>query len=97
MRFSVSSSLVAVVASTLCLSASAAPTSSKIETRQEMKNGINYNVFEHRDTGATLSYVKNSGICETTPGVNQYSGYLSVGKYSSTLFFINSSNKQAPT
>lgn len=36
-------------------------------------------IFEHDDTGATIDYVKNSGICETTPGVNQYSGYLTVG------------------
>lgn len=27
-----------------------------------------------------LSYVKNSGVCETTPGVTQYSGYVEVGK-----------------
>ncbi|RJE16679.1 hypothetical protein PHISCL_10984 [Aspergillus sclerotialis] len=26
-----------------------------------------------------MDFVQNSGICETTPGVNQYSGYLSVG------------------
>lgn len=26
------------------------------------------------------SFVKNSGICETTPGVNQYSGYFSVAE-----------------
>ena len=43
------------------------------------KNGVNYTVFEHAVTGAKLEFVKNSGICETTPGVNQYSGYLSVG------------------
>ena len=30
-------------------------------------------------TGAKIEFVTNSGICETTPGVNQYSGYLSVG------------------
>lgn len=41
--------------------------------------GINYTVFDHASTAASLSYVTNSGICETTPGVNQYSGYLSVG------------------
>ena len=45
-----------------------------LETR-----GINYTVFNHVSTAASLSYVTNSGICETTPGVNQYSGYLSVG------------------
>ena len=27
----------------------------------------------------SLRYVANSGICETTPGVNQYSGYIDVG------------------
>lgn len=27
-----------------------------------------------------ISYVNNSGICETTPGVQQMSGYISVGK-----------------
>ena len=26
-----------------------------------------------------LRYVANSGICETTPGVTQYSGYIDVG------------------
>ena len=31
----------------------------------------------HSDTN--LRYVANSGICETTPGVTQYSGYIDVG------------------
>ena len=44
-----------------------------------MENGVNYTVFEHAATGAKLKFVKNSGICETTAGVNQYSGYLTVG------------------
>ncbi|OCL06842.1 alpha/beta-hydrolase [Glonium stellatum] len=43
------------------------------------RDGVNYTVFEHAATGAKLEFVTNSGICETTPGVNQYSGYLSVG------------------
>lgn len=43
------------------------------------RDGTNFTVFEHAATGAKLEFVKNSGICETTPGVNQYSGYLSVG------------------
>lgn len=43
-------------------------------------NGVNYDVFEHAATRSTMSYVTNSGICETTAGVNQYSGYFSVGK-----------------
>lgn len=43
------------------------------------RNGVKRTVFEHEATGAKLDFVTNSGICETTPGVNQYSGYLSVG------------------
>ena len=43
------------------------------------RDGTNYTVFEHAATGAKLEFVTNSGICETTPGVNQYSGYLTVG------------------
>lgn len=44
-------------------------------------NGIKYKVFEHAATGSKTKIVSNSGICETTPGVNQHSGYLSVGEY----------------
>jgi hypothetical protein len=43
------------------------------------RDGVVYNVFEHAATGAKIEFVNNSGICETTKGVNQYSGYLSVG------------------
>jgi hypothetical protein len=43
------------------------------------RDGTNFTVFEHAATGAKMEFVTNSGICETTPGVNQYSGYLSVG------------------
>lgn len=43
------------------------------------RDGVNHVVYEHAETGASLDFVKNSGICETTPGVNQYSGYLNVG------------------
>ena len=45
----------------------------------EVKNGVNYTVFEHAATGSKLSFITNSGVCETTPGVNQFSGYFSVG------------------
>jgi hypothetical protein len=43
------------------------------------KHSVKRVIFQHEDTGATIDYVENSGICETTPGVNQYSGYLTVG------------------
>jgi hypothetical protein len=39
------------------------------------RDGENYTVFEHAATRATMSFVTNSGNCETTPGVNQYFGY----------------------
>ena len=45
----------------------------------EIRDGVEHTVFEHEATGAKIDFVTNSGICETTPGVNQYSGYLSVG------------------
>jgi hypothetical protein len=43
------------------------------------RGGVNHTVFEHAATSSKMSYVTNSGICETTSGVNQYSGYFSVG------------------
>lgn len=52
------------------------------------RDGVEYTVFEHAATGAKLEFVTNSGICETTPGVNQYSGYLSVGTNMSELWRV---------
>lgn len=43
------------------------------------RDGVKRTVFEHGATGVTLDFVTNSGICETTPGVNQYSGYMNIG------------------
>lgn len=54
----------------------------------QVQNGVNYTVFEHAATGATLSFVTNNGVCETTPGVNQYSGYLSVGENMNMWFWF---------
>jgi carboxypeptidase D len=44
------------------------------------RGGVVYNVFEHGSTGSKIEFVTDSGICEMTPGVKQYSGYLSVGE-----------------
>lgn len=52
------------------------------------RDGTNFTVFEHAATGAKMEFVKNSGICETTPGVNQYSGYLSVGNGMNMWFWL---------
>jgi hypothetical protein len=46
------------------------------------RDGVDHTIFEHEATGVKIDFVTNSGICETTPGVNQYSGYLSVGSKS---------------
>jgi len=43
------------------------------------EDGVQHTVVVDEINGCTIDYVKNSGICETTPGVNQYSGYFSVG------------------
>lgn len=51
-------------------------------------NGITYDVFEHAATNSTLEIVEDSGICETTPGVKTYSGYLSVGTNMSMWFWF---------
>lgn len=39
-------------------------------------------------TDLSLRYVQNSGICETTPGVQQVSGYIDVGKNMSMWFWF---------
>lgn len=51
-------------------------------------SGITYNVYEHAATNSTIEYVEDSGICETTPGVKTYSGYLSVGTNMSMWFWF---------
>ncbi len=45
----------------------------------QVRGNTNYTVRTDDATGGTISYVTNSGVCETTPGVNQYSGYISFG------------------
>ncbi|KAL9124230.1 MAG: hypothetical protein Q9217_006420 [Psora testacea] len=52
------------------------------------RDGTNFTVFEHAATGAKMDFVTNSGICETTKGVNQYSGYLSVGPNMNMWFWF---------
>ncbi|KAL1639179.1 hypothetical protein SLS58_008147 [Diplodia intermedia] len=81
----------AFVASLLSVAnlALAAPFAEKVDKRSMVeKDGVRYNVFEHAATGAKLEFVNNSGICETTPGVNQYSGYLSVGTNMNMWFWL---------
>lgn len=55
-------------------------------TDQIAPGGNSRNFFKHEATGVSLEFITNSGICETTTGVNQYSGYLNVGCKLLTLF-----------
>ena len=67
----------------------ALPANTAHHNRQpEVRETTNYITFEHAATGSKLEYVNNSGICETTPGVNQYSGYLSVGQNMNMFFWF---------
>lgn len=79
--------LGALLASVLAFSANAAPLAGQDKRSFVERDGVNYTVFEHAATGAKLEFVTNSGICETTPGVNQYSGYLSVGSNMNMWFW----------
>lgn len=56
-----------------------APSSENGKRSVVERDRVLYNVFEHTATGAKIEFVNNSGICETTPGIKQHSGYLSVG------------------
>lgn len=63
------------------VAALAAPATHPLLKRSSYTNedGVEHTVVLDKSTGAKLDFVTNSGVCETTPGVNQYSGYLDVG------------------
>ncbi|KAK7530742.1 putative carboxypeptidase S1 [Phyllosticta citribraziliensis] len=95
MRFNVAASALFLVPCALALVAPSPHLQNKRST--VLKEGVEYNVFEHAATGAKLEYVNNSGICETTPGVNQYSGYLSVGENMNMWFWFFEARQNAST
>ena len=87
MRFS--TRLISGLALSTIALASPLPDSAPKDKRSFVeRDGTNYTVFEHAATGAKIEFVTNSGICETTPGVNQYSGYLSVGTNMNMWFWL---------
>lgn len=45
----------------------------------------------HKDV--SLRFVADSGVCETTPGVHQKSGYITVGKNMSMVRLSNFANR----
>lgn len=86
-------SLIPGIAALLSL-ASAAPHVARAaascvdKTSYAVRDGVNYTIFDSCSTGTHMEFVKNSGICETTPGVNQYSGYVSFGTNNSVNMFF---------
>ncbi|KAK8063011.1 hypothetical protein PG997_015108 [Apiospora hydei] len=97
MRISTASMATGLSAMLATLAAALPGPASRLDKRYtEERNGINYNVFEHADTRSKLSFVNNSGICETTSGVNQYSGYISVGPDMNMFFEARDNPTTAP-
>ena len=77
-----------LLAAALIASAIASTVTQKQDKRSTVVEGdTTYTKFDHAATGASIQYVTNSGVCETTPGVNQYSGYLSVGSNMNMWFW----------
>ena len=66
-------------------------------TTFEDRDGVVHTIFEHDATGAKLDFVSNSGICETTPGVAQHSGYLNVGGKENMFFWFFEARHNATT
>ncbi|KUI53502.1 Carboxypeptidase S1 [Cytospora mali] len=63
----------------------------------EERNGISYNVFKRAGEKSSLSYVTDSGICETTKNVTQYSGYLDVGTDMNMWFWFFAARSEPTT
>ncbi|KAF1989946.1 putative carboxypeptidase S1 [Aulographum hederae CBS 113979] len=84
--------LLATLATATISYAAPSPATGNLHSFVE-RDGVKFNIFKHAATGAQLEYVNNSGICETTPGVNQYSGYLSVGTNMNMWFWFFEARK----
>ncbi|KAH6952759.1 hypothetical protein HG530_000637 [Fusarium avenaceum] len=84
MRFSFISTALLGLVSSVNAWGGMTPDSKQFRTLE--RHGLT--AFQHAATNSKLEYVTNSGICETTPGVGQYSGYLSVGKNHSMWFWF---------
>ncbi|TDZ60880.1 Carboxypeptidase S1 [Colletotrichum trifolii] len=50
--------------------------------------GTNYTVYEHAATNSRMRLVADSGICETTKGVKQFSGYFDLGTDQNMFFWF---------
>jgi hypothetical protein len=76
------------------------PEDSSLTLESERLRSTRYDHFDHFDTDSSLDLVANSGVCETTQNVKQYSGYLSVGPNMNMWFWFFEARhdpKNAPT
>jgi len=73
----------------LSLSVNASPYFPKLDPRQLPANATGVNTIKS-PTGATIRYKEpgKDGVCETTPGVNSYSGYIDLSPDSHTFFWF---------
>jgi carboxypeptidase C (cathepsin A) len=95
-------SFVAPLVALLCRSVIAVPVDDGDEwvpirkDRRLTKRGKStVTVFEHAATQSRIEYVSDSGICETTKGVKQHSGYFSVGEGMNMWFWFFEARKNA--
>jgi hypothetical protein len=51
--------------------------------------GVKHKFSSQIQEDVTLRFVKNSGICETTPGVHQMSGYIDIGRNMSMVGLLD--------
>jgi len=77
----------------LAVASGATLTSSLLDTADSVLTEFRSAVLN--DTG--IRYVKNSGVCETTPGVEQISGYIDVGTNMSMWFWFFESRNEPET
>ena len=68
--------LLALLSLTL---ASAAPSSPHLYGREDTSVSRTSTFVSKAHPDVNLTYVTNSGVCETTPGVKQMSGYINIG------------------
>ncbi|GAA96843.1 uncharacterized protein L969DRAFT_17776 [Mixia osmundae IAM 14324] len=54
-----------------------------------------YLTYTSNTTSNNITYVKNSGQCETTPGVNSYSGYVNIGSFRYFFWFFEARKNAA--
>ncbi|KAG8997129.1 hypothetical protein FRB94_007862 [Tulasnella sp. JGI-2019a] len=71
--------VLSVLALTSSISSTPIGTSTPVPDRYEYTSEVH---------GASIRYVNNSGICETTPGVHTMSGYLDIGTNQSIWFWF---------